>query len=521
MNLLDLKICYTFNYICILIFSWSVEMAVNEKLKRNSRSFLQRFETCALENQILSSGMKIIVGVSGGADSMALLQCLNLLRHKYQLSLLVAHVNYHLRGVDSDKDAKFVKDFCFKHNLSIVMKDAKLNTDTDIENQARKIRRDYFQGLLKTYNMDVIALGHQQQDQAETFLMNMIRGAGITGLHAILPKSGNTIHPLLPFSRKEICEFMDAEGLVWCEDESNQSTHFRRNKVRLELLPWIQDNMNPSIVDHLCDIASVFASTDILIREAVRGKLKQIILDQTPETIRIDLAPLINLNPTLRFYLCRDIYCQFSGTEQNFFRSYWEEIEALYHSKGSKYTILPNNIYVIREYKELIFTINDPNLLPEEQERELSNLRNRFVFGNYRIDLKRLKGLPTKRNQFEDKMTIYLDADHITFPLCIRYRKNGDTFQPLGLHGNKKLKDFFIDEKIPKTERDKIPIFVDQEKILWISGMRIDQRVAVQTSTKNILMIHIEKTSEVKPRSAERITKEGNEPSTKDVFLLR
>jgi tRNA(Ile)-lysidine synthase len=465
--------------------------------------------------------MKIIVGVSGGADSMALLQSLNLLRPKYQLSLLIAHVNYHLRGADSDKDAKFVKDFCFKHNLSIVIKDAKLSSDADLENQARKIRRDYFQSLIKMYNMDVIALGHQQQDQAETVLMNMIRGAGLTGMHAILPKSGNTIHPLLPFSRKEICEFMAAEDLVWCEDTSNQNTHFRRNKVRLELLPWIQDNMNPAIVEHLSDLASVFASTDTFIRDSIRLKLKQIMIEQSPDTIRVELAPLVALNPTLRFYLCRELYCQFSGTEQNFFRSYWEDIEALYHSQGSKYTVLPNHLYVIREYGELIFTTNDPNLLPEEQERELSNLRNRFVFGNYRIDLKRLKGLPTKRYPHEDKSTAYLDADHITFPLCIRYRKIGDTFKPLGLHGNKKLKDFFIDEKIPKTERDRIPVFVDQEKILWISGMRIDERVAVTDKTKNILMIHIEKTSEVKQRSAERITKEGTESSTKDVFLLR
>jgi len=178
-------------------------------------------------------------------------------------------------------------------------------------------------------------------------------------------------------------------------------------------------------------------------------------------------------------------------------------------------------VFVIREYSELTFTTIDPNLQPEEQERELSNLRNRFVFGSYRIDMKRLKGLPSKRHPFEDKNTVFFDADKILFPLYIRYRKDGDVFKPLGLNGSKKLKDFFIDEKIPKTERDKIPLFVDQEKILWVSGMRVDQRVAVSASTKNILMIHIEKTSEVKPRSAERITKDGVEPSVKDVFLLR
>jgi tRNA(Ile)-lysidine synthase len=350
--------------------------------------------------------------------------------------------------------------------------------------------------------------------------MNMIRGAGITGLHAILPRAGNIIHPLLPFSKTEICEYLAAESLAWCEDTSNESTYFHRNKVRLELLPWIEKNMNPAIEEHLSDLATVFASTDSLIRETIRYKLKQLIIDQTHDTIRLQLEPLKALNATLRFYICRELYSLFSGTEQNFFRSYWTDIEALYNSRGSKYTILPHSIFVIREYNELIFTTTDPNILPEEQERELSNLRNRFVFGNYRIDLKRLKGLPTKRYPHEDKNTAFLDADKITFPLCIRYRKNGDTFQPLGMTGNKKLKDFFIDEKIPKTERDKIPIFVDQDKILWVSAMRVDQRVTVQPGTKNILMIHIEKTSEVKPRSAERITKEGTEASSKDVFLL-
>ncbi|HPT72473.1 MAG TPA: tRNA lysidine(34) synthetase TilS, partial [Candidatus Cloacimonadota bacterium] len=440
---------------------------------------------------------------------------------KYSLSLLIAHVNYHLRGENSNQDAVFVKDYCFRHNLSIVMKDVELKTKTDLENEARKIRRNYFDGLLKTYNMDVIALGHQQLDQAETFLMNMIRGAGLTGMHAILPQAGPVIHPMLPFSKNEITDFLKAEEIQWREDESNKDKHYRRNMVRLELIPWIEQNMNPAIVEHLSDLASVFASADSFIRDAVKSKLKQLILEQYPEKFIIDLPQLKSLNPVLRFYVCRDIYCQLTGTEQNFFRPYWEEIESLYHARGSKYTQLPDHVFVIREYSELTFTTIDPNLQPEEQERELSNLRNRFVFGSYRIDMKRLKGLPSKRHPFEDKNTVFFDADKILFPLYIRYRKDGDVFKPLGLNGSKKLKDFFIDEKIPKTERDKIPLFVDQEKILWVSGMRVDQRVAVSASTKNILMIHIEKTSEVKPRSAERITKDGVEPSVKDVFLLR
>ena len=196
---------------------------------------MDKFEQFATDKKILEKGDHILVGFSGGADSTALLTALWHLRTKYKLSILVAHVNYNLRGDDSIADADFVKNFCFKRNISLVIKDVKINDAKGLEAKAREIRFNWFNQLLRMYKMDKIALGHNKKDQAETVIFRLMRGAGLPGLKGIAPNADGVIHPLLPFHREEIEQFLKDNKHTWREDKSNQESIYSRNKIRNEL----------------------------------------------------------------------------------------------------------------------------------------------------------------------------------------------------------------------------------------------------------------------------------------------
>ncbi len=470
------------------------------------RNFLQRFEDFAIEKKLLQNRQHILVGVSGGPDSTALLQALYHLRPKYRLHILAAHVNYNTRGEDSKADEAFVKKLCFERNIGIVSKQAHLDLDlSNFENEAREIRMAYFETLQKQYRIHRIALGHNKEDQAETVLFRMFRGAAVSGLKGILPLSGDIIHPLLPFSRSEIEHFLVEEGIQWRTDASNLENHYTRNRIRNELFPWIETNINPQIVDKLYDSAGIFAETEEILRDIVLRRLNKHNISKMEFSIKIPISLLEKQRPVLRFYMYREIYNYLKGDEKDFYTVHFERIEKIFDSRGSKQIDLPSDIVLFKEYDHLIFCRKDAIEEPEpEAEREIPSIRNRFMFGSYRFFMKKVKQLPAKKRSPVEQNVCYLDMDKIEFPLTLRYRRPGDRFNPFGMEHSKKLKDFFIDEKVSRFERDKIVILTDQNNILWICGYRSDQRSAVTEETKNILMVRVERVNSSRPRTANR-----------------
>jgi len=475
--------------------------------------FNDKFVAFCKENGLIHRGDKIILGISGGADSTALLFALVELRSRMDLKLLAAHVNYHLRGEDSDRDEEYVKKICFEKNVPIVIKKSKLKTKSNLENKARELRFDYFNTLLAQYKFDKIALGHNREDQAETMIYRFFRGAGITGLKGILPKTINLIHPLICFSRRDITAYLESIGRAWREDKSNQEYTFVRNRIRNELLPWLKDNLNPKIVNKLSGAASMFAEAEEILHDIAIRRLSKTRNSQSDDTINLSVYNLKKIKPVIRFYLYREVYKTLNnGSMKDFYHNHFEEIEALLSTEGSKEFHLPHGISVFKLYESLIFSTIDPfERKDDELSREVQNIRSRISFGDYRIGMKKLKKLPSKRKLYEDESTAYIDYDKVTFPITMRYRQAGDRFHPLGMEHSKSLKDFFIDEKVPKFERDNILIFTDAQKIIWVGGLRIDNRVAIGKATKTILMLRIEKISASKTRAAERIKKRDND----------
>lgn len=467
--------------------------------------FYRKFDKFVEENCLFGKGDKLIVGFSGGADSTALLLCLMHLRTKFNISLLAAYVNYNLRGKESTVEQEFVKKFCFQRNISLVIKNVKSEIKNNLENSARTIRFDYFRDLKKLYKFDKIVLAHTKDDQAETILYKLFRGSGLTGLKGILAKNNNIIHPLLVFKKKEITNFLIDQDIKWCEDSSNNDNKFSRNKIRNELIPWICENISSGINDKLFNTAKIFSETDDILKRIAERKIAHASHDQSKTVYRFSIKNLKNSESIIRFYIYRIIYHRLGNSGLDFYHSNFDEIESILDSKGSKMVSLPHNVVVIKEYNELIFSKEDGSVFNIHNIKEINSIRNRLTFEDHRIIFKKLKKLPKKHYPFEDKNTVYLDLNRFDFPLILRHRKPGDRFFPFGMEHPKKLKDFFIDEKVPKFERDKILLLCDKEKILWISGMRIDNRVALLPDSNNILMVRIEKIASQKARPAERI----------------
>lgn len=468
---------------------------------------LDKLQGYVLEKMLFTAGAKILLCCSGGADSVALLHLFSKLRSQLQITLLAVHVDHQLRGAESTADAELVKDVCQQLSIPVIVRKIKLEGKQDLENRARNKRFEVFRQVLELYRFDFIATAHHQNDQAETLLMNLFRGAGINGMAGIKPLNGKVIHPLLCFAKQELTDILTEEKAAWRVDETNQDDRFRRNRIRNKLLPLIEHEINPGVVGKLCAQAAIFLDADNLLRRNAVKQLKKACLEQTPERYSLALEELNKLARVELYYVLKAVVSSISGTEQDFFMHGFEEIVQLMRAEGSKYTKLSNKITVEKRYKELIISLNaEPAPLPEPYQ--VDEDRSRAVYGNFRFSFKTLRVLP--RDRLEDGFNVYLDADKISYPITIRSRREGDRFIPLGMTQHQKIKDLLINRKVPKSERDAVPICEDGDKIIWIVGHKLDARVAIDEGTQRFLHITAEPVHEKAKRAANRNKKLGD-----------
>ena len=468
-------------------------------------NIIEKFENFGLLNEYLKPNARIIIGLSGGPDSLALTLLFTEIQKKYSLYIICAHINYHLRGEDSILDEKFVKDFCYQHNIPLYVLDTSIKKEESVQKKAREIRLEYFRKLKKHYKMDYIALGHQMHDQSETVLHRLIRGAGFTGLSGINPVKEDIIHPVLLFSKEVLLEFLKQNNIQYRLDKSNLTNEYTRNKIRNDLLPHIKQEYNPSFEQRLIDYGTLFYLSENYFKHQAKKDFKKALIVKNQSDIILDINYLKNCFPIIKFYICREAWSILTLTDKDFYSVHFHDIMSIVDSKtGYKEIFLPEDVLVMKDYQYLIFRKKDKYQSPiKEKNKEISVIRNVFSFNDRRFTMQKLKQLPEEGLGLGFDQII-IDFDKIVFPITLRYRQDGDKFIPFGMKGFKKLKDFFIDEKIPKIERDYIVVFTDAEKIFWISGYRLDQRVAVSEETKNFLQVKLENLSEFKNRSAER-----------------
>ncbi len=302
------------------------------------KNLIKKAQTFSKRFGLLPKGSKIVAGVSGGPDSVCLLSVLNELKEKYNLEIMVAHFNYGLRGKDSDNDEKFTRELAKKLGLKIIVKRGRKfgADDSNLENKLRNARYKFFEEVRKNNKFDLIAVGHQRDDQAETLLMRILRGAGLQGLSGMRPKTGKIIRPLLEVNRKDILKYLDENDLDYRIDKTNRETDFFRNKIRLKLLPYLEKEYNPSIRNLLAKMAGNFADDYDFINRKAREAMKESCLLEN-DNVRIDVKKIKEMHPALQKQVLRQAILQIKDNLKNVESSHIEEILKIAKSdKGKK-----------------------------------------------------------------------------------------------------------------------------------------------------------------------------------------
>jgi tRNA(Ile)-lysidine synthase len=448
----------------------------------------------------------VLVGVSGGADSVALLSVLNRLRPLYGLTLTAAHFNHRTRAAESDRDEAFVRALCKSLGIALVcgsLRKIAKPRGLSMEDFLRRERYDFFEKGRRKSGADRIALGHHQGDQAETVLMNMIRGAGLSGLAGIPPvRSAQFIRPLIDCTHGEILEYLAAEGLSFMIDSSNADERFLRNRVRSSLLPELEERFNPAIREALCRLADVVRQENDYIARQAQVHLARWRDDNAPEhPLQLPVAILRGLHPALQRRVILEMARDATAADSAIgFEHVQAVLDLAAGAKPGGSLNLPGRLLVQRIYGSIEFRRAEkaggrPRGRTLTKPAEDSFALEVAVPGTVRIAnlglslrLRELRRVPVS---LATDRRAFMDMDRISFPIVVRSIKPGDRIQPLGMKGTRKLKSVFIDEKIPREIRGKIPIVADALSILWVPGVRLSERVRVGEGTKRVLSAEI------------------------------
>ena len=428
-----------------------------------------------MQEQLMPSpDAKLLVAVSGGVDSVVLLDVLVHLGYQ----CVVAHCNFHLRGDESDGDMVFVQNFVeqYKLPLHIIDFDTKAIAQTrkiSIEMAARDLRYTWFKELVKSENCSAVAIAHHANDTIETFFLNLTRGTGIRGLLGIQAQNEQIIRPLLHCKRSQIETYAREHGLDFRNDSSNNDTLYVRNKIRHHILPEFQE-INPSFtetmchnLEHLNDVAEIY--TDVI------NKAKAKLCKQEKGTTHIRISKLKEMPAfrTILFELLQP-YNFNSDTVQAITKS----LDGL---SGKEFYSTTHRIVINRDLLE-VEAINT-----NENARYFISSEDKVINNPIELEFNYLKEIPEIK---KEKNIAYLDADQLVFPLELRHWEKGDVFTPFGMTQSKKVSDFFIDEKISRLQKEKIWILASENQIVWIIGQRIDNRFCVKKSTQSTLVIN-------------------------------
>ncbi len=460
-------------------------------------------------HRLMKTGDTVIVGVSGGPDSVALLKMLHTMNTLKNLHIrfVVAHLNHQLRGKSAEEDAQFVRDFATRLSLPCMVKEADVQkmadqTKCSIEETARTERYRFFLEAAREQNATLIALGHTADDNAETVLHRIIRGAGIIGLGGIpikrtlAPDSPlQLIRPLIFTWRKEIIQYLQDEQLGYRTDESNYETTYLRNKIRLDLIPLLEGQYNPNIKNTLNQLCRIFSENNDYLSSEAKKALKTATIKSDGEGYVIDARFLGKQPEILQHRVIQEVLNNLQiPLKEITYGHYTSILGGIAMAGRMRRFQLPGRLCVRYERHRLHFSKEPP---PKPDMPLLAEIPVRIPgttsvgsLGQLSSEILGILDIPP--DVFKKTKTKYeeiFDLESITHPLSIRGRKHGDVISPLGVNGHKKLKELFIDKKIPVEERDAMPIVVMNDRPVWVVGVCIDNGVKVTSHTKKILKL--------------------------------
>lgn len=461
----------------------------------------QKVASYVNQHHMLTQGDGIVAGVSGGADSVCLLFVLRKIQENLGGKLYVAHVNHGLRGEEALADQEFVRHLCEEWKLPFYLKSVDLREiarekKMSEEEAGRMVRYSFFRQVAEETGAAKIAVGHNANDNAETMLFHLIRGSSLKGLGGILPVQGLVIRPLLCVKREEIEQYVKENGLHFCMDKTNLEDTYTRNRIRHRLLPFMEE-INPEVVEAIGRAANDCAeAADFLEAKAEEAVSEFVIIGQDFKQLEIRKEAFVLLHPAVSDELLIKVLSGFSGSRKDIGAVHIGALRALQAGETGKSLNLPYGVTVENQYGTLVFHKKGTGeklvehetalALPEDKEEDTTGeilLPNgdsiRYTIENYEKSMKIPKNRYTK----------WLDYDIINGTLRFRTRRTGDWIQVLANGGRKNLKDYLVNEKIPRSRRDKLVLLAEGDEILWVVGYRLSEKVKIKEDTKRILKL--------------------------------
>lgn len=437
---------------------------------------IDRFKENLEKSGLINRKDKLLLTVSGGVDSVVMVHLVKAAGFNFS----IAHCNFKLRGEESDNDELFVKNLALEAGVSFFSK----SFDTyryarqkgiSIQMAARDLRYQWFEEVRKKNNFSFICVAHHKDDNAETVLINIIRGTGLAGLQGIREKRSFVLRPMWIFSRNEIERYAIEKKLGFRDDSSNNDTKYIRNKIRHRVLPVLRE-INPSINESFSRLSKIMRNTDTLLHYFIEKDTPDFVT-KASDKIEIDIKILTNY-PSVEFILYELL------KDYGFQPAVVENISLSLDSQPGKRFYSPTHVCLKDRDKLVVSPVKDQSgeiLEVAMGQSEVLSSTGRFVF-TYFSDfmLENLSG---------DSLEAFVDLSKIAFPMVIRHVKEGDFFYPIGMSGKKKLSDYLTDKKIPLTEKSDVWLICSGEKIVWVVGMRPDERFKVKNTSRNVLGI--------------------------------
>jgi tRNA(Ile)-lysidine synthase len=459
---------------------------------------------------MLRAGRSVLVGVSGGPDSVALLHVLHRLSDEGELCLGVAHFHHNVRGRDADMDASFVNKLSEKLSIPFYYEKNTENqtgkTRCSPEERLRDARYGFLQNMARKHGFDVIAVGHHADDNAEQILLNLLRGSGSLGISGIPPIRGNIIRPLIGVTRDEILSYLTGYRLDYRLDPTNTDRRFMRNRIRHELVPLLRTRYNPGLTDALCRLGTVIHADNDWLDRLVEFIWSQVLIHEESDRIVLSLDELHRQHPAACRRLIRRAVWRLKGNLRRLRYSHVDAVMDLIQSPHPGRLDLPDRIRISCRAERLVFEKSiQPLRVPDGSHGPIRQVE--FI---YRISENDISGRPLHVKEADRLLALrrmehssdhdpgkegphvaFFDWDRLSFPLTLRNPRPGDRFIPLGLGGTQKLSDFFINRKIDRRRRSRIPILVSGSDIVWVVGQQIADVAKITDSTRHLLRAEI------------------------------
>jgi tRNA(Ile)-lysidine synthase len=470
-------------------------------LRDESKDYLvNRVFNTIKHHDLIQNGDSLVVGISGGPDSVCLIHVLYTIADKLNIKLFAVHINHMLRGRESDEDEQYVRSLCEAINIKLFVESIDIGREASkrgvsLEEAGREARYTVFNRIAREVGATRIAVAHNKNDQAETVLLNMMRGAGLDGLTGMKYIRNNIIRPLLDVEREHIERYCARHSLNPRVDRTNLEDIYTRNKIRLNLIPYINRLMDLDIVGNICRMSSLLRDDACYIDGISREFFNKSIVRREDGKIWLDIQKLKACHPAMQRRVLRNALSEVKGDLKGIESVHISSVIDMFsNGRTGSQLHLPSGLRAEVSYGQLSIYLKGSNRKEEKLNISINipgitNVRQSYAFLEAFVE-KREKNIEEYGNIRYNSLVQYFDYDKLKLGINIRNRGPGDVFKPFKSNGTKKLKEYFIDNKVPRDLRDKILLIAKGKEIVWVIGYKISDKFKVTENTKTVLKLN-------------------------------